>query len=175
MVDFEEIIKYKLLNKFTEKMSLIRICASVYSMYLDAAWLVCDIYGKKLFGWSFLERRQLFLELIAYHLEHEKIKFGKSVNFAQEAFEWNESTNIEDTIAYLEKGFTKSEKVFNDNEKGDINKVFEDVNVDSNEWLKWILEHPIENFDIDMYGYIFSYCPVLAYWNEKSQSWVWTD
>ncbi len=82
MLDYAVISKYELLNEFTTKMSFKRICASVHGFYLDATWLVCDIYGKKLFDWDFQKRRQLFLELVKYYLEAGKIKFGKKVSFA---------------------------------------------------------------------------------------------
>jgi hypothetical protein len=150
-----------------------RICTQLYGFDLQAAWLLCDIDGKNYFDWSFLERRQLFFELMAYHLEQKNIKIGQKVSFGKEAYDWDESTSIADTIIYFEKGFCKNEELFNGIGTEAIEKVFTGVNTNSTTWFSAVVDDPVENFEMDMYTYFYDYCPNVAYWHEKSRSWIW--
>ncbi|KIM12053.1 MAG: hypothetical protein KU37_04255 [Sulfuricurvum sp. PC08-66] len=171
-MSYKEIKKYALLEQFFEKVSYRRICKFVYGFAFDGTWYICDIYGEKFFKWDFLQRRQLFLELVAYSMEQKKIKFGRKASPFGKSYAWDESTSIEDTIAYLEKGFTKSEEIFTYSTNEKIKEVQENFKIDSNNWMKEVLEYPKENIDIGMYGYFFSYAPWLFFWHEESQSWI---
>jgi len=174
MIDFQQISKYKLLNEFTQKVSLNRFCALVYGFDFSAAWYACDSLGKQYFNWNFLERRQLFFELVVYYLTQNMIKFGRKITFAREDFIWDETTDIEQTIIYLEKGFSKNENIFL-NGKRRMPQMFGDIDIDSKEGYKKVIEYPSENYEINMYIYFYGYCPSIAYWNEESKSWIWGD
>ena len=174
MINIKEILKYKLLNQFTQKLSMYRICNLLFGLQFHAVWNLCDVYGKKFFGWNFLERRQLFLELVAYSLEQKNIKFGDEITFAEEPFIWDESTSIEDTIIYLEKGFSQNEEHFN-NGTLIMPELFGNVKITSKEGYKRVIEYPSDNYEINAYIYFLDYCPRLAYWDKEYKSWEWVD
>lgn len=168
-----QILEFVLLNEFSIDFRLKRFCAKVYGMSLDSFWYICDVFGEQK-EWSFLKKRQLFLELVAYNLIHKNIKFGEKVYIGDYTLTWDESLDIEIVIAYLEKGFTKFENEFNHGVAS--MKDYMDFEIkDLNDCINTVLNDSIKDYKLNKYGYFFAYCPILAYWHNDSSSWIWTS
>ena len=123
--------------------------------------LWCNYVYKK-YDLSFVEDRQLFLDLIRYYMDKGLMKFGSRDGTGETIVEWKyaqpckdthwlankvENRNSDEVVAYLEKGFTKNEKSFLDLEGSEENEI----------------------------AYFYYYCTAVAWFDEKDNEWIWSS
>ena len=116
---------------------------------------------------SFVEYRQLFLDLIRYYMDKGLMKFGNRDGTGETIAEWKyaqpckdthwlankvENRNSDEVVAYLEKGFIKNEKEFEDTKEN------------------------VENPNImDQVTYFYCYCTAVAWFDSKDNEWIWSS
>lgn len=158
MLDYEEILEYKLLNQLLSKVRCIRLYAEVGFMQFGTVWLnIANYYGKYYLNLDFLQRRQLFFEVVLFALENKYIKFSCNKNYYEKKIALSEDATNKEILIYLEKGFSLREEVMDDTSS----KIPIDALDDS------------YNLDLDHYSYFLNYCPNIAYWDIRNKEWYW--
>ena len=130
-------------------------------LWIDSVWIQIVYYGNKT-SFSYLEKRELFLDLIRYYMDKGLMKFGSRDGTGETIVEWKyaqpckdthwlankvENRNSDEVVAYLEKGFTKNEKSFLDLEGSEENEI----------------------------AYFYYYCTAVAWFDEKDNEWIWSS